>query len=292
MLDLGVGLILTARCEAARLGSYLTAQDRSQALVLSATGTPIPLRDPAHPDSVPPQGTVPAYLAFPLGGGEHLPSGTPTLTTEPQAGGTTVGPLNLNSVVQAELNAALDTSKMAVVETPNRNYAVEFLPHSARTQVQLASTVGSSPSSAGRSSGSLTTPSGSPSTSTSTSTSQVNPTIEGIPLSELESWAKAGSSAVAHWTTIGVNDLAKSLDLGNSQAARKKPGSKLEAQVLAPPLAEESSSSAILPAAVPEPSTWLVFGVILGVAGLRRWVRAPGKPSPARRPPSRLRPPR
>jgi hypothetical protein len=290
MLSLGISLSLTARCEAARLGSYLTAQDRSQPRVLSETGTPIPLRDSGHPDSVPPQGTAPAYLAFPLGGGEHLPSGTPTLTTEPQAVGTTVGPLNLNSVVQAELNAALDTSKMAVVETPKRNYAVEFLPRSARTHVQLGSTVGSSPSSAGSSSRSLTTPSGS--TSTSTSTSQVNPTIEGIPLSELEGWAKAGSSALAHWTRIGVNDLAKSLDLGNPRARPKKPGSKLEAQVLAPPLAEESSSSAILPAAVPEPSTWLVFGVILGVTGLRRWVRAPGKPSPARRPPSRLRPPR
>jgi hypothetical protein len=294
MLDLGVGLSLPARCEAARLGTYLTAQDRSRPLLLAETGTPIPVRDWAHPDPVLPKGTVPAYVAFPLAGGEHLPRGTPTLTSGPQAGGTTVGPLNLNPLVQGELNAALDTSKMAVVETPNRNYAVEFLPRYARTHVQLRTSVGTSPSSAGMSSGSRTTAAASTSASTSTSpsTPQVNPTIDGVPVSELERWAKQGSSQLVHWTSIGVNDLAKSLGIGNSKATATKPGSNLAAQVLVPAQAEESSTSAMLPAPVPEPSTWLVVGLIFGMAGLRQRVTAPGKPGPARRRPSRCRPPR
>ena len=286
MLDLGVGLSLTTRCEAARLGTALTAHDRSQPLVLSDTGTPIPLRDWAQPH----KGTVPAYLAFPLPGGEPWPRGTPTLTTGPQAAGTTVGPLNLNPLIQSELNTALDTSKMAVVATPNRNYAVEFLPRYARNHVRL----GASPSSAGSSHGSQTTAPASTSTATSPSQSmpQVNPTIDGIPVSDLERWAKQGSSKLVQWTTIGVNDLADSLNLGNSKATSAKHKPDLGAQVLAPSLAEESSTSATLPVPVPEPSTWLFFGLVLGVAGLRQWVTAPGKPAPARRPPSRCRPPR
>src|SRR5262249_18608239 len=151
-----------------------------------------------------PGGTVPAYLAFPLGGGEHLPGGTPTVTSGPRSAGTTVGPLNLTPLVQAELNAALDSSKMAVVATPHRNFAVECLPRYARTQSQPGLSVGVAPSSAGGQSGSqatspASTPTStstsisSPSTATPSSTTPVNPTIEGIPLSQLENWAKQGT---------------------------------------------------------------------------------------------------
>jgi hypothetical protein len=110
----------------------------------------------------------------------------------------------------------------------------------------------------------------------------------------LENWARQGSSKLVHWTSIGVQDLANSLNLGNSRPAPGKHTANLGAQVLAPPLAAESSSPATLPlpAPVPEPSTWLVFGLILGAAGLRRGITAAGKPAPARRPPSRCRPPR
>jgi hypothetical protein len=217
---------------------------------------------------------VPAYLAFPLYGGEHLPSGTPTLSTGPQGSGATVGPLNLNPLIQSELNAALETSQVAVVETPNRNYAVTFLPHYARTHSpSAASSSSSGGGNASQSSQAATTiTSASTSNSTARSTPALDPTIQGIPLSELERWAKQGSSKLVHWTTIGANDLAKSLGIGGPKAAPRKLSSHLAAQTLAPPLGEESSSSATLPAPVPEPSTWLVFGLILGAAGLRRWV--------------------
>src|SRR5262249_8381723 len=124
-LGLGVGLSLPARCEAARLGASLTARDRSRPMLLSETCTAIPLHSRTHRAPALPEGTVPAYLAFPLGGGEHWPGGTPTVTSGTRSAGTTVGPLNLTPLVQAELNAALDSAKMVVVATPHRNYAVE-----------------------------------------------------------------------------------------------------------------------------------------------------------------------
>jgi hypothetical protein len=277
-LAFGVGLSLPPRCQAARLGAYLTAQDRARPVLLSETGTPIPHRSWTHPD----KGTVPAYLAFPLGGGEHLPSGTPTLTTAPQADGTTVGPLNLNPLIQGELNTALNTSRIAVIATPTRSYAVEYLPRFARSHSHLGSSAGPSPSGAGSTSGSQSNMPAPSSPSTAQSATPIDPSIQGIPLSELERWAKQGSSQLVHWTTIGVNDLAKSFGAGNSRGTTPKPSSNLAAQVLAPPLADESSASLPLPAPVPEPTSWLVFGLILGGVALRRWVTAPGKPAPAR----------
>jgi hypothetical protein len=277
-LALGAGLSLPPQCQAARLGAYLTAQDRARPVLLSETGTPMPLRSWTHSD----QGTVPTYLAFPLGGGEHLPGGTPTLTTAPQADGTTVGPLNLNPLIQGELNAALNSSRIAIVATPTRSYAVESLPRFARSHRHPGYSAGASPSSAGSTSGSQSTTPASSSPSAGQSATPIDPSIQGIPLSELERWAKQGSSKLVHWSTIGVNDLAKSFGTGHSQGTTTKPSSNLAAQVLAPPLAEESSSSPPLPAPIPEPSSWLVFGLILGGVALRRWVTAPGKPVPAR----------
>jgi hypothetical protein len=273
-------LSLPPLCQAARLGAYLTAQDRARPVLLSETGTPMPLRWWTHSDN----GAVPTYLAFPLLGGEHLPSGTPTLATAPQAEGTTVGPLKLNPLIQGELNAALNTSRITVVATPTRNYAVEYLPRLARSHSHPGSSAGASPSNAGSSGGSQSATPATSSPSTAQSTPPPDPTIQGIPLSELERWAKQGSSTLVHWTTIGVNDLTKSFGAGSSQGTPPKSSSNLAAQVLAAPLADESSAttSTPLPAPVPEPSTWLVFGLILGVAGWRTWVTAPGKPAPAR----------
>jgi len=272
-LGLGLGLGLPSRSEAARIGTFVTAQDRSRPLLLSETGVPIQLRSLTHPDPVLPQGTVPAYMAFPLHGNGHLPSAIPTLTTAPRAGKATVGPLNLDPLVRAQLNAALETSRLAIVETPHRHYAVGFVPHYVQTQPQPASTAGTSPSSGnGNGNGTGTGPSAAQTiTSSPRSASQPDPTIQGIPLSELAQWVKLGSSNLIHWTSVGVHDLTKSLDMGNSKATATKPSSSLAAQVLAAPLAEGTSSTP-LPAPVPEPSTWLVFGLLLGAAGLRQWM--------------------
>jgi hypothetical protein len=264
LLVVGWGLSSASPCQAAGIGTFLTARDRSHPVLLSETGLPIPLRSLAHPDPVLPQGTVPAYMAFPLSGGEHLPSNTPTLTTGPQTGQAAVGPLDLNPLVRANLNVALDTSERAVVETPSRNYAVEFLPRYARTHAGPGSAAATPPPTSG---GQTTAPTASggqttASTSTSTSTSQTTPTIDGIPAGQLGQWLNAGSNQLIHWTSVGVVDLEKTLNIGNSKPTATNPNLNLAAQELLPPP---------LPPPVPEPSTWLVFGLILGAAGLRQW---------------------
>ena len=46
--------------------------------------------------------------------------------------------LNLDPLVRTQLDADLRTSRMAIVDTPHRHYAVEFVPRYARTHAQPA----------------------------------------------------------------------------------------------------------------------------------------------------------
>jgi hypothetical protein len=243
----GQGSSPGSRCEAAGIAGFLTAKDRSGAHFISENGLPI------SSGSASSSGSMPAYVAFPLYGGEHLPGGVSTVMAGSQAGGTPVGPLDLTPVVQASLNADLNTGRMAIVQTPTQSYAVEYLPRYGLSQVHASSTA----STAG---------SGQAATSSSTSSSSSNPlsslasslTIAGIPASEL-----------SKWTSTQIANLEKDLHLGGSSAKAtvKKPSTNVEAQYLTPPLGESSGSP--LPTPAPEPSTWLVFGLLLGIGGWR-----------------------
>ncbi len=245
----GQGSSPGSRCEAAGIAGFLTAKDRSGALFISENGLPI------SSGSAPSSGNMPAYVAFPLYGGEHLPNGVATVMAGgSSAGGTPVGPLDLTPVVQASLNADLNTGRMAIVQTPAQSYAVEYLPRYGLSQVHPSS----SASTAG---------SGQAATSSSTSSSSSNPlsslasslTIAGVPASEL-----------SKWTSSQLANLEKDLHLGGSSSAKatvKKPSTNVEAQYLTPPLGESSGSP--LPTPAPEPSTWLVFGLLLGIGGWR-----------------------
>ena len=72
-----------------------------------------------------------------------------------------------------------------------------------------------------------------------------------------------------NWSSSGLADLKKLLNLDSSEATTTKPSLNLAAQELTLPPSTESSSGP-LPAPIPEPSTWLIFGLILGAAGLRQ----------------------
>jgi hypothetical protein len=272
MAVLGLSSIASAPCEGAGIARYLTPQDRSNPIFLSDSGQPIAPRSLAHPGTALSPGILPAYAVFPLSGGEHLPGGVPTLTTGPQAGETTVGPLDLDPLVQANLNAALNASKMAVVQTPAQSYAVEYLPDYARIQAHQASSASSGAAAASSSSSTSTT------NPSSLSALESNLTIEGVPASEIAHWVKTGSNGIIQWTSGELADLEKALKI-NQKATATKPSLNLEAQMLVPPLADSSATP--LPAPIPEPSTWLVFGLILGAAGLRKWAGQTGGSRPS-----------
>jgi hypothetical protein len=100
-----------------------------------------------------------------------------------------------------------------------------------------------------------------------------NLTIQGVPAKEIAHWFKSGSNGLLQWTTNGFAELEHALKISQKSTATK-PKLNLAAQTLAPPLA--FSSSAVLASPVPEPGTWLIFGLVLGAAGLRRWAGKAG----------------
>jgi hypothetical protein len=270
MVVLGLSTIAAPVCEGAGIARYLTPQDRSHSLLLSETGQPMTGRSPTQLGAALSQGNLPAYAAFPLSGGEHLPNGIPTLTTGPPAGETTVGPLDLTPLVQANLNATLNAAGMAVVQTPTQSFAVEYLPRYARIQAHEGS---SATSTAGSDAGTTSTSTNS-TNPTSLSALESNLTIEGVPAKEIAHLVKSGSNGLLQWTSNGLAELEHALKI-SQKATATKPSLNLAAQILVPSLA--ISSAAPLPAPIPEPSTWLVFSLILGAAGLRRWAGKTGR---------------
>lgn len=244
VLVLVAGLIIPSRSEAAKLSQYLTAKDLSRPLLLDQNGTQLQLPSPSHPHPSVPQGSTPTYLALPLYGGEHLPVATATIDAGAQAGKNGIGPLDLNSVVVAELNAALSSSGFALVDAPGQNYLVEYLPHIARSHKA----------------GDSTSSSATDQTTTSTLSK----------LLTLHQWST--------WADSGFTDLKKLLNISTSSSSSSsknstsKPSLNLEAQILGPDN-QMSGSGSVLPAAIPEPSGWMIFALLLGACGLSYGMR-------------------
>ncbi len=251
VLVVGLGLTIPTRSEAGRLSSILTSSDLSRPELLDQNGMQLQLPSPNHPHPARASGSTPTYVAFPLSGGEHLPSGTDTLVAGSQAGQTTVGPLDLNATLEAKLDAALAASALgvAVVDTPNRNYLVEYLPRHTRSQSGSTSDV--------RTWLATEAPGVSQTTVASHSTKAKASSAGG----ELASLLNSGSSMFNNWNTKSVSELEKLLNINSAPPTTKKPSLNLEAQEL------------VSPPPIPEPSTWLVFGLILGAAGIRQRLR-------------------
>jgi hypothetical protein len=221
-----VGWTWPSASEAAKLDGYLTSVDLAGRLVLDQNGQQLtlPTADDRHPTL--PSGSTPTYLAIPLNGGEHLPSSLPTLDLASQQGETTVGPLNFDALIKAKLDTTLHASRLAIVDTPSRNYLVEFLPGPVH----------------------------------STSGKQKAGESTGDPVNELTHLLNTGSNQFSKWTQSGMNELERLLNINNSKTSSSKPSLNLEAQLVGSPLASP----------IPEPSTWLVFAVLIaGAAGLK-----------------------
>ena len=257
-LRLGLVLALAAGwapdARASGIFRGLTAKDRSQPILLSATGEEISPSALKHAAAGLSSGKIPAYLAFPLDGGEHLPAHTPTITTGSQPGENAVGPLDLTPTVQGPLNADLVASHGAIVNASGGSYAVAMLPRYARALAQATS------SATGGETG----------TTTIASMLGLNPkanwTIMGVSTSELSQWYKAGTKELSKLTSSGTASVSKSLGV---KVTPTSTGVNLQAQELIPPtVASPAAASASV--ATPEPSGWLVFGLILGAAGLWR----------------------
>ena len=241
MLALGLGLSAPRRADAEKLSSFLTPSDLARPLLLDQNGQQLQLPSSHHSHAVFPDGSTPTYLVIPLSGGEHLPAGTTTIFTG--QGGTAVGPLDFNSLVKGKVDAALGTSGLALVDTPEHSYVVEFLPRFSHSQLGSNTGVALTPPAQAGNAGTSTTPA----------------TASSSPSNEL-SQLLGGTISLGQLTKNGVAEVETLLNIKSAKPTATKPSLNLEAQIIDPPL----------PAPIPEPSTWLIFGLIMGAAGLHR----------------------
>ncbi len=188
---------------AAKLDTFLTSKDLAERVVLDQNGQQLTLPTALDRHPTLPNGSTPTYLAIPLNGGEHLPSTLPTLDAAAQQGETSVGPLNFDTLFKAKLDTTLDASRLAIVDTPSRDYLVEFLPRHVR------------PASATQKAGSAAS----------------------NPVNELTHLLSTGSNEFSKWTQSGMNELEKLLNINNSKTSSSKPSLNLEAQLVGSPLA-------------------------------------------------------
>jgi hypothetical protein len=259
ILGLGLACIWPSPVNAAKLSAFLTPQDLARPILLDQSGRQLQLPSPGHPQPVLPPGSTPTYLAIPLLGGEHLPAGIPTFHAGSSPEDASTGPFGFEAMIKAELNAALGTFPQAVVDTSNRNYVIEFVPHRKPALSGAAPGAGLATPIRPAGTGAATTESSSGGSSPST-------TSANNPVSELAQLFKGGTIPWSQWSVSSVNAVENLLDIKSSNPTATKPSLNLEAQVLDSPL----------PAPIPEPGTWLFFGLILAATAIGR--------SPRRRP--------
>jgi hypothetical protein len=250
VLSVLLGLAVPSRSDAAKLSSFLTPKDLARPLLLDQNGQQLQLPSTHRPHLVIPQGSTPTYLVIPLSGGEHLPGGTSTIFTG--QGGAAVGPLDFNASVVAQVNTALAASGLVAVDTPHQNYVVEYLPRLSRS---LAGPTTGVP-------GASSTPPGSAAPVTTTAKTSAPAATTNSVNNELSQFL-GGTLSFGQLAKNTVNDVENLLHIKSSKPTATKPSLNLEAQVIDPPL----------PAPIPEPSSWLIFGLAIGAVGLHRQLR-------------------
>jgi hypothetical protein len=245
-------VIIPSQCQAAKLSRFLTQKDLSRPILLDQNGKQLQLPSSFDPHPSLPQGSTPTYLAVPLYGGEHLPMGAPTIDVGTQVVSNGIGPLDLNSAIKAQLDTALNLSGLALVDTSQQNYLVEYLPHLTRSHHPASSESGKATHSK----------------SSNRSLSKL------LTASQWEKWANSGYS-----------DLKNLLNINSSNSSHKKSSFNLEAQVLTSDN-QTSAPGSVLPAAIPEPSGAMIFALLAGVLGLlqaRQRGFIPGRVQPSER---------
>ncbi len=245
-----------------KITTMLTARDLAHPIVLDADGQLASTANPGHGAAT--AATTPTYVAYALMGGEHLASDLTLLTASTGPTSTGTGPLELTPSLETSLSSALSASGSAIVQLGNQQYLVAYLP---------------------RYDGATSSASTSSSTASSTSSSSGGilgfNNINGVSFKQIDHYLSAGSNALTTLTTSAVNDLGKLLSINNAERSAKKPSLNLavnspstDANTNVTPDAVVGTTSTqeaqILEIPAPEPSTWVLFSLLLLVGSCAR----------------------
>jgi hypothetical protein len=307
VLYIGLGLSLTLlmpfRSEAAKIHPLLDANELNHPILLDQNGQSIPFPSQQHPDPVVlAPGVTPSYLAYQIDSGHHLPKRFPTLNINaiPPKGQATTGPLHLDALVKTRLDAGLDHYGKLAVHTHQGTYLVERVASSFSNWNGTGGTTGSSTATAtptrewlaSQASGAAATSSTSAAaaaaaqpgaSSTPAQSSQpsqpqaqtllhpvdtgASPLLKNIAHSFDSTWSK-----LAHLNGLTLDNLKTAIWISPPKSVA--PQTQTQHSVHAAELLGEGTGTGVAqPAPIPEPSTLVFFGLVLGAFGVRRGAR-------------------
>lgn len=188
-----------------------------------------------------PAGVAPTYLAYRLGDPSRAPEGAPSVSTVPGRGGPAVGPLRLDALAKASLDAELAKAGQVALVTPRQSFLIESWGNSVLSDVAGESWTWRAevePPARGPGAGAGARPGGR------------GDSLEGT----VKDWYKSGSNAIKNWNQQAL-DAVKKVFKPEAPKPVIIPPETVAAHMLTPP----ESAALETPAPVPEPGSLVVF---------------------------------
>jgi hypothetical protein len=227
-------------------------------------------------------GSAPTYVGFPVDRNTSTLSGFTSINTGPRVAGQTVGPLHLTADTRGRLDAALAQDGQALVQTANQTLLVK--PAGAFTSADGQSRASAWLSAQAAAQSATPPPSTTPRPQSLVQMLKLDKLGQSISdsklIKDLGHLLTVRSGKLVNWNQQSLNTLKRDLKLAPPKAenagrlgggvgatARPRPGSgPAAAQELGGPAA----GGTVLAAPVPEPGTYLIFGLGAGALLLRR----------------------
>lgn len=220
------------------LGRPFVLDQRGRRIAMRGGGLELPPRLPA--------GVAPTYLAYRLGPRSHAPDGTPIVTAVPRRGEPVVGPLRLDALARASLDAELAKTGRVALMTPRQSFLVESWGGSVLSDVAGASKTWRAEVEGAKGAG------------------------RGGSVGKTdENWFDTSANAIKTWNQQALNAI-KGMFKVSSPKPVIIPPKAVAAQTLSPP----AEAAQVLPAPVPEPGSLIVFAVGATIAA---WRFRPGR---------------
>ncbi|QEH38669.1 hypothetical protein OJF2_72750 [Aquisphaera giovannonii] len=255
-------------------------------VVLDGDGRPLRL-----PTSVSSAGVVlqsnrtPSYLAYRVSNPRALDSSIPTVATH--AGAATTGPLYFNPAVKGQLAVALAASSSVAVNNGKSTTLLQPIPpifSSATSNGKVLAWLASQAAASRNTADGAAASSGAPSSKTTTPAAEnllspnsiVNSITGNSLVKDIQSLISQGPKGASKWNQESLDALKEQLRLhaldGVTTPSAARAGTTVAAaQELSPPGSD--GASAVQPAPVPEPGSFVVFGLAASALAARAWSR-------------------
>jgi hypothetical protein len=291
-LGMGLGLTSAQPALAATIPPKITldSDDLSRPIVLDQQGRFVDTKTSIGTSTA--SATVPTYVGYLADSDDALPKGYPTIETGPRVAGQTVGPLHLTAATQGQLNSALAQNGEAVVHAADHTMLVKPASSVAAGSSSLSAWL------AGQAASGTST--GTPVSTTTTQSQNLaqllnldgitKPITNSSVMKDLNHLLTLKSGKFVNWNQQSLDALKRDLSLTSPKHVATHPlttGTTTSTTATTTPSSPATaaqmldSPGTVMPAPIPEPSTYLIFSLAAGAFVVRRRLRSSPCPTSA-----------